>query len=106
MQEEEKKTGEKSSELEKIEKDKETIHKLLDKNDEYRNNYDKDDFYVIRVADMFKDDYLVKEESDINLVYVTGILVLSLAVLTCIFMAISERNKAYGKGFYSRQSSK
>ena len=102
LQEEEKETGEKNSELEKLEKEKENIHKLIDKNDELRKEYTKDDFYVIRISDMFKDDYLVKEESDFNLLYVTGMLVLSLSVLTCIFMAISERNKAYGKGFYSR----
>lgn len=102
LQEEEKKTGEKSNELKKMEQNQEVIHKLLDKNDEYRNNYSKDDFYVIRVADMFKEDYLIEEESDFNLLYVTGILVLTLSVLTCIFMAISERNKAYGKGYYSR----
>ncbi len=100
LQEEEKKTGEKSNELMAIEKEKEIVHKLLDKKDELRKSYTKDDFYVIRVTDMFKDDYLVKEESNINLLYITGILVLSLSVLTCIFMTIGERNKAYGKRGY------
>ena len=96
MQEEEKKNGE-SSELKKLEKEKETIHKLLDKSDELRKEYSKEDFYVIRVADLFKDDYLIKEENCINLIYITGILVLSLGILTCMFMIIGERNKAYGK---------
>ena len=95
LQEEAKKTGEKSQELEELENP--SIHKLLDEDDELRKEYDKDDFYVIRLADIFKDDYIVKEESSINLLNITGILVLSLSVLTCIFMIIGERNKAYRK---------
>ena len=95
LQEKEKETGEKNSELLEIEKEKENIHKLLDKKDYLRKNYTNDDFYVIRVTDMFKDEYLVKEEDGINLLYVTGILVLTLSVLTCIFMIIGERNKIY-----------
>ena len=95
LQEEAKKTGEKSQELEELENP--SIHKLLDEDDELRKEYDKDDFYVIRLADIFKDDYIVKEESSINLLNITGILVLSLSVLTCILMIIGERNKAYRK---------
>ncbi len=100
LKEEEKKTGEKSKELEKLESDSKKIHKLIDSSDDLRKDYSKEDFYIIRVADAFNDSYLIKEESNINLLYITGILVLTLSVLTCIFMMIGERNKAYGKRGY------
>ena len=100
LKDEAKKTGEKSKELEKIEKEQLMVHKLLDQEDELRKEYSKDDFYIIRIADVFKDNYTIKVEENINLLYITGILVLSLAIPTCIFMMIGERNKAHGKRGY------
>ena len=93
LQEDEKKNGKKSDELKRIEKENEVIHKLIDKSDEKRKDYTKDDYYVIRIADLFKDNYLIKEENGINFLYITGIMILIMGILTCMLLYYQEIKK-------------
>ena len=78
-------------ELETLLKEKEIVHKLIDKNDDTRKDYTKDDFYVIRVADMFKDDYTITQEDNTNFLCIIGIVALVLASITSFAMFIRER---------------
>ena len=78
-------------ELETLLKEKDIIHKLIDKDDKTRKDYTKDDFYVIRVADMFKDDYTITKEDNTNFLCIIGIVALVLASITSFAMFIKER---------------
>ena len=78
-------------ELETLLKEKEIVHKLIDKNDDTRKDYTKDDFYVIRVADIFKDDYTITQEDNTNFLCIIGIVALVLASITSFAMFIRER---------------
>ena len=71
--------------------DEEIVHKLIDKDDEKRKDYDKDDYYIIRVRDMFKDDYVATVEESTNFLYIIGMVTLVMAIITTIAMFLQER---------------
>lgn len=89
---EETEKGKKSKELEKIEKEKMVVHKLLDKKDEKRKEFSKDDYYVFRVIDLFKDDYIITAENNFNVMYIFGIIVLIISIITCVLMFLRKDN--------------
>ena len=92
LQEEFEKTGKKSNELESLEKEKTTVYKLLDNNNEKRKDFTKDDYYVFRVIDLFKDDYIIKAENNVNIMYIFGIIVLIMSIITCLLMYLKKDN--------------
>ena len=47
-------SGEKSEELKQIEESNKKVHKLIDQNDEKRKDMKPEDYYIIRINDMFK----------------------------------------------------
>ena len=61
------------------------------KDDEKRKDYDKDDYYIIRVRDMFKDDYVATVEESTNFLYIIGMVTLVMAIITTIAMFLQER---------------
>ena len=66
------------------------VYRLLDKEDASRKDYTKDDFYVVRVSDMFKENYNTQvEESDI-FPFLVGVVALVLAIITSIAFLVKE----------------
>ena len=84
------KTGKKSIELDNLEKENKNVYKLFDDKNEKGKDFTKDDYYVFRLIDLISDDYLISSENNVNILYIFGIIVLSISIITCILMFLRK----------------